>query len=86
MEIASKKNSIHYFGSNDNLPSISPNHDVCDLTLDSHEFLMTGHSQEQFQPAIDLSQALDDISVKTILLHRSNLQEEMSPCGFGVVE
>ncbi|KAL3885468.1 hypothetical protein ACJMK2_025524 [Sinanodonta woodiana] len=73
-----EKNSIHYFGSNDNLPSISPNHDVCDLTLDSHEFLMTaGHSQEQFQPAIDLSQALDDISVKTILLHRSNLQEEM---------
>ncbi|KAL3881849.1 hypothetical protein ACJMK2_028241 [Sinanodonta woodiana] len=72
------KNSIHYFGSNDNLPSISPNHDVCDLTLDLHEFLMTaGHSQEQFQSAIDLSQALDDISVKTILLHRSNLQEEM---------
>ncbi|KAL3852078.1 hypothetical protein ACJMK2_015765 [Sinanodonta woodiana] len=63
-----EKNSIHYFGSNDNLPSISPNHD----------FLMTaGHSQEQFQPAIDLLQALDDISVKTILLHRSNLQEEM---------
>ncbi|KAL3879094.1 hypothetical protein ACJMK2_031408 [Sinanodonta woodiana] len=73
-----EKNSIPYFGSNDNLPSISPNHDVCDLTLDSHEFLMTaGHTQEQFQPVIDLSQALDDISVKTILLHRSNLQEEM---------
>ncbi|KAL3846733.1 hypothetical protein ACJMK2_017698 [Sinanodonta woodiana] len=39
--------------------------------------MTAGHSQEQFQPAIDLSQALDDISVKTILLHRSNLQEEM---------
>ncbi|KAL3862257.1 hypothetical protein ACJMK2_008239 [Sinanodonta woodiana] len=78
MEITSEKNSIHYFGSNDNLPSISANPDVCDLALDSHEFLMTAcHSQEQFQPAIDLSQALDEISVKTILLHHSNLQEEM---------
>ncbi|KAL3871862.1 hypothetical protein ACJMK2_039834 [Sinanodonta woodiana] len=57
-----EKNSIHYFGSNDNLHSISPNHDVCDSTLDSHELLMTaGHSQEHFQPATDLSQALDDI-------------------------
>ncbi|KAL3857355.1 hypothetical protein ACJMK2_012031 [Sinanodonta woodiana] len=73
-----EKYSIHYFGSNDNLPSISLNHDVLDLALDSHEFLMTAcHSQEHFQPAIDLSQSLDDISVKTILLHHSNLQEEM---------
>ncbi|KAL3872278.1 hypothetical protein ACJMK2_040212 [Sinanodonta woodiana] len=39
--------------------------------------MTAGHSQEMFQPAIDLSQALDGISVKTILLHRSNLQEEM---------
>ncbi|KAL3857356.1 hypothetical protein ACJMK2_012032 [Sinanodonta woodiana] len=73
-----EKYSIHYFGSNDNLPSISLNHDVWDLTLDSHEFPMTAsHSQEQFQPAIHLSQSLDDISVKTIVLHHSNLQDEM---------
>ncbi|KAL3882538.1 hypothetical protein ACJMK2_028874 [Sinanodonta woodiana] len=39
--------------------------------------MTAGHFQEHFQPAIDLSQTLDDISVKTILLHRSNLQEEM---------
>ncbi|KAL3880437.1 hypothetical protein ACJMK2_032674 [Sinanodonta woodiana] len=62
-------NIIHSFGSNDNLPSVSPNHEVCELTLsDVNSSFPRG--------AIDMLQApsSNNKCAMTIMLHNSNLQ------------